>query len=131
MRRSKFYYDLHTHSIFSDGRCSLYENVLAAEALSLLIETGITAIHPLEAKAGNDVRKLKKIYGKSLVFVGNIDVRKMSGTREEIEEEIRSKILVARENGGYLYHSDHSVPPSVSFENYKYVMEMVKKYGEY
>ncbi len=27
------------------------------EALPLLIETGITAIHPLEAKAGNDVRR--------------------------------------------------------------------------
>ncbi|MCD6219136.1 hypothetical protein J7K43_01980 [Candidatus Calescamantes bacterium] len=79
----------------------------------------------------NDVRKLKKIYGKDLVFVGNIDVRKLSGTKEEIEEEVRSKILIAKENGGYIYHSDHSVPPSVNFENYKYAIEMVKKYGKY
>ena len=77
------------------------------------------------------MRKLKKIYGKDLIFVGNIDVMKMSGTNEEIEEEVRSKVLAAKENGGYLYHSDHSVPPSVSFENYKYVMEMVNKYGKY
>ncbi len=101
------------------------------EALPLLIKTGITSIQPIEAKAGNDVRKLKEIYGKDIVFVGNIDVQKMSGSKEEIEEEVKSKVLIAKENGGYLYHSDHSVPPSVSFENYKYVMEMVKKYGKY
>ena len=101
------------------------------EALPLLIEAGITSIQPIEAKAGNDVKKLKEIYGKDLVFVGNIDVRKMSGSKEEMEEEIKSKILVAKENGGYLFHSDHSVPPTVSFENYKYVMEMINKHGKY
>lgn len=101
------------------------------EVLPLLLEVGITGIQPIEAKAGNDVRKFKKIYGKDLVLVGNIDVRKMCGSKEEIEEEVKSKILVAKENGGYIYHSDHSVPPSVSFENYKYVMELVRKYGEY
>ena len=44
---------------------------------------------------------------------------------------MESKILIAKENGGYIYHSDHSVPPSVSFENYKYAIEMVEKYGKY
>ena len=99
--------------------------------MPLVLETGATAIQPIEAKAGNDVRKLKKTYGKDLVFVGNIDVMTMSGTNEEIEEEIKNKVLVAKENGGYIFHSDHSVPPSVSFKNYKYVMEMVSKYGKY
>jgi uroporphyrinogen decarboxylase len=48
-----------------------------------------------------------------------------------IEEEVRSKFEVAKVGGGYLYHSDHSVPPNVSFEQYKHVMELVRKYGEY
>ena len=58
-------------------------------------------------------------------------MRKMSGLEKEIEEEIKSKILIVKEGGGYLYHSDHSVPLSVSFENYKYVIELVKEYGKY
>jgi uroporphyrinogen decarboxylase len=33
--------------------------------------------------------------------------------------------------GGYIFHSDHSVPPTVSFDNYKYAMELVDKYGRY
>ena len=101
------------------------------EVLPLLMEAGITAIQPVEAKAGNDVRRLKRDYGKNLVFVGNIDVQKMAGSKKEIEEEIKGKVLAAKEKGGYIFHSDHSVPPSVSFENYKYVIEMVRKYGAY
>lgn len=101
------------------------------EALPLLVETGITAIQPLEAKVGNDVRRLKNTYGRNLVFIDNIDTRKMSGSEEEIEEEVKSKVLTAKENGGYVFHSDHSVPPTVSFKNYRYTMELVRSYGQY
>ncbi len=94
------------------------------------LEAGFTALHPLESKAGLDVRKLKPLYGDRLVFFGNIDVRKLAGSREEIEEEIRTKVTSAKQGGGYIYHSDHSVPSNVSFENYCFAVEMVKKYGE-
>jgi uroporphyrinogen decarboxylase len=93
------------------------------------LEAGFTALHPLESKAGLDVRKLKPLYGGRLVFFGNIDVRKLAGSREEIEEEIRTKVTSAKQGGGYIYHSDHSVPSNVSFENYCFAVEMVKKYG--
>jgi len=48
-----------------------------------------------------------------------------------IEEEIKRKITVAKEGGGYIYHSDHSVPKNVSFKQYRRVIELAKKYGNY
>lgn len=96
-----------------------------------LMEAGMTCLQPLEAKAGMDVRELKAQYGDTLALFGNIDIRVMAASREEIEEEIRSKVEVAKAGGGYLYHSDHSVPPSVSLDNYRFVLEMVEKYGRY
>lgn len=48
-----------------------------------------------------------------------------------IEDEIALKITIAKENGGYIYHIDHSVPPTISFEAYSHAIEMVKKYGNY
>jgi uroporphyrinogen decarboxylase len=95
------------------------------------LEAGFAGLHPLEAKAGLDVRTLKPQYGDRLVLIGNIDVRKLAGTREEIEEEIASKLSVAKVGGGYIYHSDHSVPNDVSFENYVFAVEMVKHYSAY
>ena len=95
------------------------------------LEAGFGALHPLEAKAGLDVQKLKPLYGDRLALFGNIDVRKLAGSREEIEEEICTKVTIAKRGGGYIYHSDHSVPSNVSFENYCFAVEMVRKYGKY
>jgi uroporphyrinogen decarboxylase len=48
-----------------------------------------------------------------------------------IENEIKTKIPVAKKHGGYIYHSDHSVPSNVSFQQYCWVIELVRKYGAY
>ncbi len=93
------------------------------------LEAGFSALNPLEAKAGLDVRNLKPKYGDRLTLFGNIDVRALAGTREDIEEEVRSKVGFGREHGGYIWHSDHSVPNDVSFESYNFALEMLRKYG--
>lgn len=95
------------------------------------IEAGFSAIQPLEAKCDQDVRELKAQFDNRITFFGNIDVRKLSGTRQDIEEEISSKVPIAMKGGGYIFHSDHSVPPTVSFQNYCYAIELMDKYGKY
>lgn len=95
-----------------------------------LIDAGWDVLNPLEVKAGMDVRDLKGIYGDKLCFFGGIDVRLMSND-DAIEEEVASKVTVAKVGGGYIYHSDHSVSEDVSLKQYKRVMELVKKYGSY
>ncbi|HID07867.1 MAG TPA: hypothetical protein EYP10_12060 [Armatimonadetes bacterium] len=96
------------------------------------IEAGWDCLQPLEVKAGMDIIKLKRDYGDALAFMGGIDVRKMAHPNPHvIEDEIRTKFEVAKAGGGYIYHSDHSVPDNVSFEQYKWVMQLVHKYGRY
>lgn len=100
------------------------------ELIPCLIEAGFDCLQPLEVKAGMDLIELKREYGDRLSFMGGIDVRLMKDARA-IEEEIRTKFAVAKGGGGYIYHSDHSVPNDVSFENYKLVMELAREYGAY
>ena len=95
------------------------------------LDAGFAALNPLEVHSGLDIRTLFPQYGDRLVFYGNIDVRKLSGTRQDIEEEIVGKLTFAREHGRYIYHSDHSVPHSVSFENYAYAMGLIRQLGVY
>ena len=48
-----------------------------------------------------------------------------------IEHEISRKIPAAMAGGGYIYHSDHSVPDDVSFAQYQRALELVHTYGRY
>jgi len=100
--------------------------------VSQFIEAGLTCLQPLETKAGMNLIELKKNYGDKLAFMGGIDVRAMSAEDPKIiEEEIKTKVSFAKQGGGYIYHSDHSVPDDVSFEQYKRVIELVHEYGKY
>lgn len=102
------------------------------ELLPLIIETGFDCLQPLEVKAGNNLLTLKQQYGDRLSFMGGIDVRAMADPDPAVmEREIAEKIPVAKQGGGYLYHSDHSIPDNVSFQQYCRVMELVAQYGKY
>lgn len=102
------------------------------EIIPELISIGLDCLQPLEVKAGMDLIELKETYGDKLSFMGGIDVRVMAaGDFKLIDEEIDKKISFAKKGGGYIYHSDHSIPKNVSFDAYKFMIECVKKYGKY
>ena len=96
------------------------------------LDAGLDCLQPLEVKAGMDLVELKRTYGDRLAFMGGIDARAMADPDPSaIEREIRTKFEVAMPGGGYIYHSDHSVPNNVSFHQYCRVMELVQQYGAY
>lgn len=102
------------------------------QLVPMLIEAGFDCLQPLEVKAGMDIFKLKQNYGNQLALMGGIDVRKMADPNPAvIEEEIKTKFETAMADGGYIYHSDHSVPDNVSFNQYKNVIRLVHKYGRF
>lgn len=102
------------------------------ELIPRFIEDGLDCLQPLEQKAGMDLVELAGAFGDDLAFMGGIDVRTMADPDPTVtEEEIRSKIPAAMQGGGYIYHSDHSVPNDVSFNRYEHVLELVREYGQY
>lgn len=103
-----------------------------SELIPTLIEVGLDCLQPIEVKAGMDIISLKEKFGDRISFMGGIDVRLMCDPNpEKIEQEIKTKFESAKKNGGYIYHSDHSIPKNVSFQQYCRVMELVKTYGFY
>ena len=98
------------------------------EVLDDLVECGLKVMQPLQVNAGLDAPSLRKKYGKKLVLYGNISAVVMEGPLEELDAELKRKIPLWRE-GGYIYHSDHSVPNDVSFERYRWIIDRVLEYG--
>jgi len=99
--------------------------------IPFFIEAGVDVLQPLQANTGLDVVELKQRFGKDITFFGNIGVEAFCKGKAAIKDEIYRKIPAAKEGYGYIYHSDHSVPPDVKYETYKYCMELLDTVGVY
>jgi len=100
--------------------------------MDLYRKAGFDCLQPLECKANMDIRNLVPDYGDDMTFFGNVDVMAMiDNDLERIEAEVVAKITAGKEKKGYIYHSDHSIPPQVSWKTYRALIEMVEKYGNY
>jgi uroporphyrinogen decarboxylase len=95
-----------------------------------LVDIGVDALNPLEVKAGMDPVLLKQRFGKDLVFHGGINAVLYTDL-EALEAEMRRVVPIMKENGGYIFSSDHSVPSSVSLEDFRRVVNLAKQLGQY
>ena len=95
-----------------------------------LVSMGLDALNPLEVKAGMDPVALKKEFGKDLVFHGGINAV-LWDQPEKIAAEMRRVIPVMKESGGYIFSSDHSVPSSVSLEDFQRITSLAKELGSF
>jgi uroporphyrinogen decarboxylase len=93
-----------------------------------LIDCGIQVVQPLQVSAGMDLARLQARYGRALTFFGGISAQAMAGPREALETELRTKLALFP-RGGYIYHSDHSVPSDVPYENYRWLVRYVKNHA--
>lgn len=100
--------------------------------IDLYLEAGFDALQPLECKAGMDLRTLCPQYGERLLTFGNVDVMAMiDNDLERIEAEVRAKLAAGMATKRYIYHSDHSIPPQVSWSTYQALVGFVDRYGWY
>lgn len=116
----------HSHGI--PARLHSCGNIMSL--LPDILETGIDALNPIEVKAGMDPILIKKTYGDRLVLHGGVNAV-LWDHKDEIVENIEQTIPILKENGGYIFSSDHSIPNSVTLENMKAIVETVKRVGRY
>ncbi|UCD29787.1 MAG: hypothetical protein JSV03_04700 [Planctomycetota bacterium] len=99
------------------------------QAIDSLIEAGMDCLQPLEAKAGMDLGELKARYGDRLSLMGNIDVTVLrTNDKDAVYREVTNKLKAGTEGSGYVFHSDHSIPPEVNLETYRFCLELVEEF---
>jgi uroporphyrinogen decarboxylase len=97
-----------------------------------LIEAGMDCLQAMEVKAGMDLVHLKKRFGDHIAFCGGLDVRTMvANDRDAIEAELQKKLPAAMAGGGYILHSDHSIPDQVEYDTYKFFLDRGLEVGAY
>jgi len=79
---------------------------------------------------GNEPEVLKKEYGKDICFFGAVNSQKTLpfGTEEEVRAEVRERVRVLGEGGGYICGADHTILPDVPFENVMAMLDEARKF---
>jgi uroporphyrinogen-III decarboxylase len=90
------------------------------------LDAGINGIWPCEIAASMEPAPIQKEYGKDLLLFGGIDKRAIIESPEAIDEELK-KVPPLVAAGGYVPMVDHSCPPDISWDNYCYYMEALRK----
>jgi len=97
------------------------------QLLDLFVEAGVNVFLPLEIAAGMEPVEIREKYGRKLVLWGGIDKRVLSKDKAAIEHELMRKVPQLIDYGGYIPGIDHTVPPDVPFENYKFYTELLRE----
>ena len=95
-----------------------------------VLATGVDCLNPLEVKAGMDSLALKREYGDRLMLHGGINAV-LWDDKEAILAEIERLVPVLKENGGFIFSSDHYIQNSVSAENFREIVAAAKRFGAY
>jgi len=97
-----------------------------------MIEAGIDCLQVIEVKAGMDLLKLYRDFGDRISLMGGIDVRVLyTNDRARIDAELEAKIPVVMQNNGYVLHSDHSIPNTVTYDTFRYFVDRGLALGTY
>jgi uroporphyrinogen decarboxylase len=79
----------------------------------------------VEVAAGCDVNEWQRRY-PTLALMGGIDKRALAGGPVAIDREL-ARVRPAVERGRYIPCLDHLVPDDVSWDNYRYFAQAVRK----
>jgi hypothetical protein len=90
------------------------------------LEEGVNVMFPLEVQAGVDPAEWRRRFGKELRFRGGIAKEPLVQGGAALDRELE-RVRPLMEDGGYVPHLDHLVPPTVSYMNYMEYLEKKRK----
>ena len=93
------------------------------QLIPLLLDAGIDTLWPIERAADFHPTEIRKKFGKSLRLWGGVDKRVLTQGKEAIRSHLKELIPLI-EQGGYIPTVDHLIPPDISWDNFRYYMEM-------
>jgi len=100
------------------------------EIIPDLIELGVNALNPFQPEA-LDIYRLKRDYGDRLCFWGGISTQQTMpyGSPEDVRREVRERIRVFGQDGGYIVSPAHCLQKDVPLANVLAFLDAVKDQG--
>lgn len=113
--------------------CVLHACGCQTETLDMIVETGIDALHAMQPSAQNDIRQIKKRYGKKLSLIGNLDISRLLpfGSPWDVDQDVKGLIRDVGADGGYVLTTCNGIMEDVPVQNAIAMHLACEKYGHY
>ena len=99
-----------------------------------LIEIGVDVFNPVQPGVpGHEPVDLQEQFGERISFFGSIDQQQLlpNGSPSDIEADVKSKIDVLGEGGGFMIAPAHIIQSDTPPENVEAFIDAALKHGEY
>lgn len=100
-----------------------------------LIDAGVEVLNPVQISAkGMDPAKLKKEFGKDIVFWGggaNMQHTVNTGTIDQIKAEVKELIEIFSPGGGYVFNQVHNIQANILPEKVMAIYETALSYRKH
>ncbi len=91
--------------------------------IPLLLDAGVDTIWPIERASEVTPQQWRKRFGRSLRLWGGVDKRILSRGRDAVRRHLKEFIPLIEE-GGFIPTVDHTVPPDVSWDDFRSYMDL-------
>lgn len=119
----------------SDIRVFYHTDGAVTPLLGYLIDAGIQIFNTVQTDAADmDPALLKKEFGKDLVFWGGgVDTHSVlpRGTATQVREDVRRRIQILSDEGGFVFSSVHNILSDIQPENILALFDAAYEFGEY
>jgi hypothetical protein len=106
-----------------------------APLIGAFIDAGFDILNPVQTSAtGMEPAGLKRQYGDQIVFWGGgVDTQRTLpfGTPDEVRRQVRERIEIFGQGGGFVFNTIHNVQARVPVENLLAMYETVREHGAY
>ena len=90
--------------------------------IPLMLDAGVDTLWPIERASNVSPQQWRKQFGRDLRLWGGVDKRILPRGPKAIREHLREMIPLIEE-GGFIPTVDHTVPPDVSWDNFRCYMD--------
>ena len=90
--------------------------------IPVFLEAGVDGFGPMEVASGMGPVEMRKKHGKRFSMAGGVDKREIAKGKAAIDRQIDEVIAPSIREGGFIPMIDHSVPPDVSLESFRYYL---------
>ena len=100
--------------------------------LDQLVQCRPHALHSLDPQAGVDLAEIKRLHGKELCLIGNINCGLLdTGTDAQVDDAVRYALRHGMPGGGYIFSTSNCIYTGMRLSRYHRMLDLRRREGNY